>query len=506
VNVCHAIGHAHSRKVIHRDLKPENVVIDSFGQVIVIDWGLAKIIDETSVESLMDSVSTGSADRTNDGQVLGTPLYMAPEQAAGRLDELDPRTDIYGLGAILFAIVTGAAPHEKTQRASVDSGVGARGMISVIASGDVPAARDANPSVDPALEAICRKSMARRRYARYQRATELAEDVQRWMAGEPVTAYAENSWQKANRWIGQHPRIWQAILGSVMVVLVALTTLGMAARHSYVAEQTARFAQLDGDVQEIALQLKSGADELEKDARFVATLPSIEEMADSAGSQAAEDEEFSRDRTESIFAGMLRSNPDYLAISFEALRGEGGEDIVRVERNPADPTLIRIVPKSRLLTSETDELMQKVAALEPGDVKLSLETRSRHGDTARTQRMSVATPVFSDKTGDCFGMVVVEIDMSRRIENLLRGLRTTENEVFVGDGTGQLWAWVEPREGVHVARAAQQIPKLPPEVVERLGNAGEAFQIIEEGEYIAQRFYVDPTGRGAMIFARMIDE
>ena len=141
VSVCHAIGHAHSRKVIHRDLKPENVVIDSFGQVIVIDWGLAKIIDDASVESLMDSVTSSTADRTSEGQVLGTPLYMAPEQAAGRLDELDHRTDIYGLGSILFAIVTGYAPHEKTQKASIDSGVGARGMISVIASGVTPSAR-----------------------------------------------------------------------------------------------------------------------------------------------------------------------------------------------------------------------------------------------------------------------------------------------------------------------------------------------------------------------------
>ena len=151
VSVCHAIGHAHSRKVIHRDLKPENVVIDSFGQVIVIDWGLAKIVDEASVESLMDSVSIGSGDRTSEGQVLGTPLYMAPEQAAGRLDELDNRTDIYGLGAILFAIVTGFAPHEKTQKAAIESGVGARGMISVIASGATPAAREVNPAADPAL-------------------------------------------------------------------------------------------------------------------------------------------------------------------------------------------------------------------------------------------------------------------------------------------------------------------------------------------------------------------
>ncbi len=173
VNVCHAIGHAHSRKVIHRDLKPENVVIDSFGQVIVIDWGLAKIIDEASVESLMDSVTVSSGDRTNEGQILGTPLYMAPEQAAGRLDELDNRTDIYGLGAILFAIVTGYAPHERTQKAAIESGVGARGMISVIASGEVPDAREVHPGADPALEAICRKAMARKRYARYQHATVL---------------------------------------------------------------------------------------------------------------------------------------------------------------------------------------------------------------------------------------------------------------------------------------------------------------------------------------------
>ncbi|MGD9633400.1 MAG: serine/threonine-protein kinase [Pirellulales bacterium] len=506
VNVCHAIGHAHSRKVIHRDLKPENVVIDSFGQVIVIDWGLAKVIDETSVESLMDSVSIGSSDRTNEGQVLGTPLYMAPEQAAGRLDELDPRTDIYGLGAILFAIVTGAAPHEKTQKASVDSGVGARGMISVIASGEVPAARDANADVDPALDAICRKAMARRRYARYQRATELAEDVQRWMAGEPVTAYAENSWQRMNRWIAQHPRIWQAILGSVMVVLVALTTLAMAARHSYVAERDARFAQVEGDVHEVSLQMHSAADELEKDARFVATLPGIQGIANARAGVAGDDEKLWRDRLESIFAGMLRSNPDYLAISFEAKAGDGAADIVRVERNPADPALIRVVPQSRLHKAEADELMSKVASLEPGDVKLSLEPRARHVELMKTERMSVATPVFSDETGECFGMAVIETDISKRIENVLRGLRTSQSELFVGDGSGQLWAWVDAEAGVHVAKGVEQIPGLPQAVADRLKKVGEPFQMREEDEYVAQRFYVDPTGRGAMIFARMIDE
>jgi hypothetical protein len=376
-------------------------------------------------------------------------------------------------------------------------------MISVIASGDVPAARDANPNVDPALEAICRKSMARRRYARYQRATELAEDVQRWMAGEPVTAYAENSWQKANRWIGQHPRIWQAILGSVMVVLVALTTLGMAARHSYVAEHDAQFAQMDGDVQEVLLQLRSAADELEKDARFVASLPSIELIANAGAAGAADELDSERARLASIFAGMLRSNPDYLAISFEAKKGEGAADIVRVERNPSDPSLIRVVPPSRLHSTEADSLIKKVAALEPGDVKLASEPRS--GESLGTRRI-VATPVFSDTTGDCFGMIAIEADMSKRIENLLRGLRATNSEIFVGNGMGQLWASVGPKTGIHVAQGDESFPELPATVAERVKQPGRPFQIVEEGEYIAQRFYVDPTGRGAMVFARMVEE
>ena len=140
VNICHALGHAHSRKVIHRDLKPENVVIDSFGQVIVIDWGLAKVLDDTSVDTRTESSPAKHGSRTVEGQVLGTPLYMAPEQAAGRLDEVDYRTDIYGLGSILFTTVTGSAPHEQTHKAAASSGVGVRGMIAEIASGKTPMA------------------------------------------------------------------------------------------------------------------------------------------------------------------------------------------------------------------------------------------------------------------------------------------------------------------------------------------------------------------------------
>ncbi len=506
VNVCHAIGHAHSRKVIHRDLKPENVVIDSFGQVIVIDWGLAKVIDEASVESLMDSVSIGSGDRTSEGQVLGTPLYMAPEQAAGRLDELDYRTDIYGLGAILFAIVTGYAPHEKTQKASIESGVGARGMISVIASGAVPSAREVTPGADPALEAICRKAMARRRYARYQNAAVLAEDVQRWMAGEPVSAYQETTWQRMGRWVSQHQRLSQSLVAAAMVVLVALTTLAMAARQNYLTALHTRYTEMGSNVHEVELQLHEVASELAKDARFLASLPPIQGIVNARGGVAGDNEEVWRGRLESIFAGMLRARPEYLAASFEAKQDGGEADIVRVERNSADPSLIRVLPKSRLQTVDADGLMKAVAVLELGDVKLSLDPRARHtGKLANTERLSVATPVYSDISGVCFGMTVIEDDVSKRIMEVLQGLGSVECEIFVADGEGQLWASIDPTHGAQMASPGQSIPNLPEQVANRLNEQGESFDVRRDDQYIAKRFYVDPSGKGVLIFARLAD-
>lgn len=507
VNVCHAIGHAHSRKVIHRDLKPENVVIDSFGQVIVIDWGLAKIIDEASVESLMDSVSVGSADRTSEGQVLGTPLYMSPEQAAGRLDELDNRTDIYGLGAILFAIVTGYAPHEKTQKESIDSGIGARGMIGVIASGVTPSTRDVNPDADPALEAICRKAMARRRYARYQDASDLAEDVQRWMAGEPVTAYRETRWQRVNRWIGQHQRLSQALMAAATVVLVALTTLAMVARQNHLAEMHNQFSQLEGDVREVELQLRGIADQLAKDTRFIASLPPIQGIINATNGVEDDDLQVWRTRLETIFTGMLRSNLDYIALSFEARKPEGVAEIVRVARSPSDPSLIRIHPESRLQTVESDALMTAVETLEPGDVKSSLLIRDKNSTrTTNIERLIGATPVFDELSGDFFGMTVIAADVSKQIEEALLALGNVNCEIYIADGTGQLWATATPDHGVRTIVPGQTIPNLPELVAERLAKKGEPFALRSEDEYVAQRFYIEPEGKGVMIFARLPEE
>src|SRR5690606_13934185 len=99
VSICHAIGYAHSRAVIHRDLKPDNIILGPFGEVIVLDWGLAKIIDQRDEDLENDTLSVtvtanAQAHETVRGRVMGTPAYMSPEQAEGRLDLIDPRCDI----------------------------------------------------------------------------------------------------------------------------------------------------------------------------------------------------------------------------------------------------------------------------------------------------------------------------------------------------------------------------------------------------------------------------
>ncbi len=346
-------------------------------------------------------------------------------------------------------------------------------MITVIASGKTPHARDHNTDADPALDAICAKAMARRRYARYQSAADLAEDIQRWMAGEPVTAYVETRLQRARRWISRHQGISQALAALIMIVLVTLTTLAMSARQSYLEAQQSRFAQMVGDVREIELQLRGVAQELAKDARFIAALPPVQGITNARAGVVGEEEDVWRGRLESIYTGLLRSNPDYLALSLISQDGEKTVEIVRVERNPADPAIVRVLPSSRLHTSETDPLMSAVALREPGDVKMSLDPRPRFTEGAdQTERLAVATPVYSDATGQCFGMAVIEADISGRIESVLNGLGGVDCDVFVSDGEGKLWASADPENGVRLATPGQPIENLPVQVSSQL-SAGK---------------------------------
>lgn len=211
VSICNAVGYAHSRGVVHRDLKPENVMLGGHGEVIVLDWGLAKVIGQPDENSDLPGVALtehAQADATMAGRMLGTPAYAAPEQAEGRIDLIDARTDVYGLGAILFEVLTGKPPHKAEDTAA---------LLRQIATAETPHARAVDASVAPALDAICAKAMARDRRDRYAKAEDLARDVERWLADEPVAAFREplstRLWRRARR--------HKALVTSSAVLLVA---------------------------------------------------------------------------------------------------------------------------------------------------------------------------------------------------------------------------------------------------------------------------------------------
>jgi serine/threonine-protein kinase len=213
--VCDAIDYAHSRGVLHRDLKPANVVLGKHGETLVVDWGLAKAMgrNEPGVDSderiLVPSSSSGSAE-TLPGSALGTPGYMSPEQAGGHLDRLGPRSDVYSLGATLYCLLTGRAPVE-------DDDVGA--VLRAVQKGDFPPPRRLDPAIDPALEAVCLRAMALRAEERYPTSRALAEDIEHWMADEPVAAWREPWARRARRWVRRHRA---AVMTAASALLVAL--------------------------------------------------------------------------------------------------------------------------------------------------------------------------------------------------------------------------------------------------------------------------------------------
>ncbi|HLW66317.1 MAG TPA: PAS domain S-box protein [Gemmataceae bacterium] len=174
VAVCNTIAYAHSRRVLHRDLKGDNVILGDFGEVIVLDWGLAKRMDQPDEEEpdiSWPALQSQDAGLTVQGEIIGTPAYMAPEQAEGRLEQIDERTDVYGLGAMLYEILTGQPPFV---------GANTLEVLKKAVRGQPAPPHELWPEVPPALEEICLKAMARDPSERYVRADEIAQAIQQW--------------------------------------------------------------------------------------------------------------------------------------------------------------------------------------------------------------------------------------------------------------------------------------------------------------------------------------
>ena len=218
LDVCNAIEYAHSRGVLHRDLKPGNIIVGKHGETLVVDWGLAKSVGRSEPgaaseeRTLVPSSASGSAE-TLPGSVMGTPAFMSPEQAVGDLDRLGPGSDVYSLGATLYVLLTGHPPFEGND-------VGA--MLEAVWRGGFERPRKLDSSIDLPLEAICLKAMARSPFDRYASPRSLADDIERYMADEPVLAWREPLLRRARRWARRNRTL---VVSSVAVLLFGLAGL-----------------------------------------------------------------------------------------------------------------------------------------------------------------------------------------------------------------------------------------------------------------------------------------
>jgi WD40 repeat protein len=235
LKVCEAMAYAHSKGVVHRDLKPANVMVGRFGETYVMDWGLARVlgrrdshdlrlkprVEDASALSLVRTVRKDETESnpdsplvTMDGDVIGTPSYMAPEQARGRLEDVGPRSDVYSLGAILYYMLTGEAPYVRPgERLSPHT------VLSRVLDHPPTAVEKLAPHEPAELVAICYKAMARDPEQRYASMLEVADDIQAFLENRVVRAYERGSLAEFKKWVVRNKGAAAGIAGMLLLAL-----------------------------------------------------------------------------------------------------------------------------------------------------------------------------------------------------------------------------------------------------------------------------------------------
>ncbi len=417
LDVCQAIAFAHSRGVIHRDLKPENVALDNFGQVLVLDWGLAKLDSDGELATrlaLSGGQESGSVAQTLDGDVVGTPLYMAPEQALGDMNNLDERTDVYGLGAILFAILTGSAPHENSHR-SESGNLKLKDFLHCIANSEAPRPRDINPTIPRDLESICIRAMSKQRFARHASAQELASEVEAWMAG----------------------------------------------RHQL---QT-RYDAMRMTGRDLKSRLCVQIRQLAVTAQFMVELPPVQGLIHQGDVNEPEFVNW-KERLSTILRALAKTKSNLFALSYSRLCDDRICELVRIERSLHDVANIRTLPQSRLRRGAANTFHKTTMEQFPGECYLDFDLT-----VSGLVRVVAGVPVFEPQTEEPYGVVLAESEIGNLVRPEINAIGTKDH-VYLIDEQGHVLFSSKQSSSTNQRLAKEEISRWS-EISQSLNESGE---------------------------------
>jgi formylglycine-generating enzyme required for sulfatase activity/serine/threonine protein kinase len=254
LKVCDAMAYAHSKGVIHRDLKPANVMVGRFGEVYVMDWGLSRVLGspdrhdlrlrhEEQTQSLVESErradTAHSADSllfTMDGDVVGTPAYMAPEQARGEIERLGPASDVYAVGAMLYHLLTAQMPY-----VAPGAKVSQHMVLRWVLEGPPKPLGEVATDLPQELVAICEKAMHREPDQRYADMGELAQDLRAYLENRVVRAYSTGAWVELKKWVQRNRKLavaWASAAALAGIGLAATTFVQVRGRRVAEAART----------------------------------------------------------------------------------------------------------------------------------------------------------------------------------------------------------------------------------------------------------------------------
>ncbi|WP_411845930.1 protein kinase [Roseibacillus persicicus] len=230
VQVCQALSYAHGKGVLHRDLKPTNIMVGEFGEVYVMDWGLARVEGSEVTSPREDDEITGGGMTTIYGSVMGTPEFMAPEQARG--EDADERSDVYAVGAMMYHYLAGRPPYQGA----------AKDVVAEVVAGPP---KPLPSSVRRELATICRKAMKRNRDERYQSVGALGDDLQRYLEGRVVQAHESGSWAEFKKWMARNKAVSWA-MAAVFASLVTMLVLQNISKEKVLKSEAEAVAALEG--------------------------------------------------------------------------------------------------------------------------------------------------------------------------------------------------------------------------------------------------------------------